>query len=253
MPSKYKFGACYVHQKPYVMFGNGFKFRCELGDLLVLVKKKVNGVAAFNSALFQLKKTVHKKDRYSVPICGGEDKQLTLYTKWGRLKIDLKSERGTFYDITPHVVSQGGSYMFIRPDRIPTFVVSVPKREMRTTYIPSLGSYLFDMVEWRCGRSIASKEDLDNRGADGWSRLIWRVIDLLENACCSCKRYGNVTRDNGCGSLAFLRGCHEIESIGESENGNSDPDGSFGVLFIECLDGFYERESQNPRDGKEQQ
>ena len=234
-PPKYRFGSCYVHQKPYVKFGTGFKLRCELGDLLVLVKRTINGNVAFNSALFQLK-NAKRKDIFRISGSGGECKQLTLYTKWGNLKIDLKTEQGTIYDIMPHAVSQGGSYMFIRSDRVPAFVVAVPDHEMRTTHIPSLGSYLFDMAEWRCGRSITPKEDVDNRCADNWSRLIWRVIDLLEGVCCSSKEYGNVTRDNGCGSLAFLTGCHEIESIGESENGDSNSDGGFGVLYIEVID-----------------
>ena len=233
---KFRIGSCYVHQKPYVKFGSEFKLRCELGDLLVIVKRTINGVAAFNSALFQLKK-IEGKDMFRVPVSGGEDKQLTLYTKWGRLKIDLKSEQGTVYDIMPHAVLQGGSYMFIRPDQTPKFVVAVPNREMRALP-PSLGVYLSNMVEWRCGRTISPKDDIKQKCADDWSRLIWKVIDLLQGVVSKCKGYGNgtVTRDNGCASLAFLRGCHEIESIGELENGDSDPVGSFGVLYIEEIE-----------------
>ena len=246
LPPKYRFGSCYVHQKPYVKFGPGFKLRCELSDLLVLVKKTINGVTAFNSALLQLKKTSDKK--YHVSRSGGENTQFTLYTRWGKLKIDLKSESLTEYDVTPHAVLQGGSYMFIRCDRQhPKFVVAAPNRDMETTVSPSfgyysypvsLGHYLSRMAEWLCGRSIAHKNDINNGCADDWSRLIWRVIEILENVISSCKGYGRVTRDNGCGSLAFLTGYHEIDSLGESENVDSNDDSDlkgFGALYIEEL------------------
>ena len=246
LPIKYRFGSCYVHQKPYVKFGPNFGLRRELGDLLVLAKRTINGNVALNSALFQLKKTTDKK--FHIPKSGGEDEQLTLYTKWGKLKIDLKSENTTIYDVTPHAVSQGGSYMFVRQDRQrPKFIVAVPNREMETTALPlvgcyrypqSLGIYLSGMVEWYCGRSVALKDDVLQGEADDWSRLIWKVIDLIQDVVSKCSGYGNVTRDNGCGSLAFLSSnCLEIESLGESENENSDSDADagFGVLYIEEL------------------
>lgn len=233
---KYRFSSCYIHQKPYVKFGTDFDFRCELGDLLVLVKKTINGTASYNSALFQLKKT--SSDKFIVHGNEGENPQLTLYTKWGLLKIDLTTEATTRYDITPHAVSQGASYMFIRSHRIPKFVVAVPDHEMITLNLPSLGCYLSDMIEWRCGRVLSPPSDVNQRNADDWSRLIWRVIDLLKNAICSCKGYGAITRDNGCGSLAFMTGYHEIDSLDESEgviaSDESDLMG-FGILYIEEL------------------
>ena len=249
LPPKYRFGSCYVHQKPYVRFGSGFNLRCELGDLLVLVKKTVNGVATFNSALFQLKNIIDKNAKiFQVHPNSSEDKQLTLYTRWGKLKIDLKSEGTTEYDVTPHAVSQGGSYMFIRRDRQKSkFVVEVPDRNMKIVVPPSfgyyshpisLGRYLSRMAECLCGRSIAPKRDITNGCADDWSRLIWRVVELLEGAVSNCKGYGNVRRNNECSGLAFLTGCHEIESLGESEyvmtNDESDLRG-FGILYIEEL------------------
>ncbi len=250
IPPMYRFGSCYVHQKPYVRFGSGFKSRCELGDLLVLVKKTINGVAAFNSALFQLKNIKDTKAKiFQVRPNSSEDKQLTLYTRWGELKIDLKSENTTEYDVTPHSVSQGGLYMFVRSNRQhPKFVVAVPDRNMETTVPPSFGyysypvsfgHYLSRMVKWQCGRAIASKNDTKNGCADDWSRLIWRVIELLENAVSNCNGYGEVKRDNECGSFAFLTVCHEIDSIGESGNVDlsNDPDfKGFGILYIEELD-----------------
>lgn len=257
---KYRFGSCYVHQKPYVKFGPHFGLRRELGDLLVLAKRTINGTDALNSAVFQLKRTHGKK--YSIPKCGGEDEQLTLYTKWGKLKIDLKSENTTVYDVTPHAVSQGGSYMFVREDRqCPKFVVAVPDREMETTALPpfgcyqypqSLGVYLAGMVEWHCGRTIASRNDIKKGCADDWSKLMWRVIDLLENVSCSCQGHGVVKRDNGCKDLAFLMGYPEIDSLGESENMKSDSETTsapnetgFGVLYIEEL---YDSEHGSERE-----
>ena len=252
MPPKYRFGSCYVHQKPYVKFDTGFTSCCELGDLLVLVKRTIDGTAAFNSALFQLKKTSNKS-QYCVPQKGGDNKQLTLYTKWGELKIDLKSKPQSTerYDITPHAVSQGGSYMFIRLDKpSPKFVVAVPDRKMRISP-PSLGVYLYNMTGWRSGRTIAPQGDVCNGCADDWSRLIWSVIGLLQNeTSCSCKGYGNVTRDNGCGLLSFLTDYSEIYSIGESENRDSETDDGFGVFYIDVLD-VPDDKTRNSRNGKE--
>ena len=250
LPPKYRFGSCYVHQKPYVKFGPGFRLRCELGDLLVLVKKTINGVAAFNSALFQLKNIIDKKAKiFQVHPNSSEDKQLTLYTRWGKLKVDLKSESTTEYDVTPHTVSQGGSYVFIRRDGQKTrFVVAVPDRNLETMVPPSfgyysqpisLGRYLSRMAQWNCGRSIAPKNDVNTECTGEWSRLIWRVIELIKGAEPSCKGYGKVKRDNECGSLAFLTGCQEIDSIGESDNVDLCDDPAlkgFGVFYIEELD-----------------
>ena len=237
---RYRFGSCYVHQKPYVRFGQDFKTRCELGDLLVLMKRTIDCVPVFNSALFQLKRLSGKKFRVSRK--GGENTQFSLYTKWGKLKIGMKSESDMVYDIMPHAVSQGASYMFIREER-PQFVVAVPNREMEIAPVQSLGCYLSEMLKWRSGRTIASWDDTRQNCADDWSKLIWKVIDLIKDASCSCKGYGRVTRDNGCGDLAFLMNYLEIDSIGESENMNSDAEMTsdpnvtgFGVLCIEKLD-----------------
>ena len=108
------------------------------------------------------------------------------------------------------------------------------------------------MVDWHCGRTIASKNDIKKGCADDWSKLIWRVIDLLENVSCSCQGHGVVKRDNGCKDLAFLMGYPEINSLGESENMKSDAETTsapnetgFGVLYIEEL---YDSEHRSVRE-----
>ena len=65
------------------------------------------------------------------------------------------------------------------------------------------------------------------------------MIELIKGAEPSCKGYGKVKRDNECGSLAFLTGCQEIDSIGESDNVDLCDDPAlkgFGVFYIEELD-----------------
>jgi len=51
-----KFGGCFIHQSPYVNFkAKNRKRRCEVGDLLCLCKKTVDGKVRYNATLFQLK------------------------------------------------------------------------------------------------------------------------------------------------------------------------------------------------------
>ena len=207
------------------------------------MKKRNSGSFSYNSALFQLKQADNKIN-YVIKNNSNEDKQLSLYSNWGILKIDLKSDEQTVYDITPHTVSQGGMYMFIR-SKTPRLVVASPCRNMKVRP-PSLGVYLSNMAEWRCGRSIAGKIDVDGNRADDWSRLIWRVIELVQNAKCKCKGYGNgnVKRDNGCGAFSlisgeipFVKNYIEVVSLGEYEDKfETDQETGFGVLFIEQLE-----------------
>jgi len=52
--SNVSFGGCFIHKKPKVEFlGNK---RCELGDVLVLLRKKTRDDTRYNAALIQLKK-----------------------------------------------------------------------------------------------------------------------------------------------------------------------------------------------------
>lgn len=51
---KVKVGGCFVHQNPIVRFDSQPK-GCELGDLLVLCRKVVDGEQRHNAAQFQLK------------------------------------------------------------------------------------------------------------------------------------------------------------------------------------------------------
>ena len=53
-----RLGGSYIHQRPKVTFDyNGVPKTCELGDLLVLCRRIVDGESRYNAALMQLKMT----------------------------------------------------------------------------------------------------------------------------------------------------------------------------------------------------
>ena len=80
LPHNVKFGGGFIHQSPIVRFASIHKQSgCELGDLLIFVRKTTIDGERFNAALVQLKRS----ENSSVTITGdGDLKQLYLYEQW---------------------------------------------------------------------------------------------------------------------------------------------------------------------------
>lgn len=165
---KIKFGGCFIHQSPMVKFDSHHKHKfCELGDLLVLVRKQTKDGDRFNAAILQLKMSDKN------PAClkkDGDKKQLYLYEKWPEFEIVRSKKK---YDILPKAVHQGALYCMI-DKKTPWIYMAEPMIEM--SYANSLGMFLNNMIKWQAGRSIS--DDSYCAGTDEWSRLVWDLIRL---------------------------------------------------------------------------
>lgn len=169
-----KVGGAFIHQRPKVSFDiNGHPKTCELGDLLVLCRRKVDGEERYNAALMQLK-MAHSNNSLAIS-SRGESVQLYLYTKWPV----FRCANGINYDIQPKTVTLGAQYVFVNEDDYPVFTHNIPQEEMPNCDYYSLGRFLSDFVDWQNGRPIS---DATNKNADDWSKLIWDVIEYNANA-----------------------------------------------------------------------
>ena len=168
--SNVSFGGCFIHKKPKVEYmGNK---RCELGDVLVLLRKQTMDDTRYNAALIQLKKG--KRNSVKLP---KNDIQLYLYEHWPQFTL---SSTNLSYDIYPKTVSQGGMYGIIQEQPKPQIYISEPISRMAFPNEMSVARFIYDAINFQTGRTISNK---DNKDSDEWSRLIW---DLLEHAIGDC-------------------------------------------------------------------
>ena len=166
------FGGCFIHQSPMVTFHSPHNAkRCELGDLLVLIRKRTMDDIRYNAALVQLKKSnknpiVLKDD--------GDLKQLYLYEKW---PLFTMSSTHLQYDVFPKAVIQGALYCIIKrnPDML---YMADPMSMMEFSGEMTLGRFIRDVIHWQTGRAIS---DETHKDSDEWSRLIWDLIQNVKN------------------------------------------------------------------------
>lgn len=171
---KAKAGGTFIHQRPKVTFDmKGHSETCELGDLLVLCRRMVDGEERYNAALMQLK-MAHSNNNLAIS-SSGELVQLYLYTKWPV----FRCANGVNYDIQPKMVTLGAQYIFVNEDDYPLFTHHIPQERMLNRDYYSFGRFLSDFVDWQNGRPIL---DAANKDADEWSKLIWDVIEHNANA-----------------------------------------------------------------------
>lgn len=233
---KVKVGGCFVHQKPIVHFENQKK-GCELGDLLVLCRKVVDGEQRYNSALFQLKMAKSVVETPDNLI------QLKLYTEWPKFTIGPKFDSNKCYDIEPKAVTSGAQYMFVvNPynhsfyhDAL--FTHSIPEKNMPVDVSYSFGSFLWDFIHWQKGLPFAV-EDL--AATNAWSKLMWDVIARTNDVIFHRRNISNdgIPRQNGDFFQFFTtkynseqRGCY-LDYL-KTEKGGDVPNGGDPVIFDE--------------------
>lgn len=183
-----KFGGCFIHQSPYIKMNKvKGKNGCEVGDLLCVCKKTINGKKHLNAILFQLKKDRSKNRR----VKPDNSIQLRLYSDWPEFSFvqNILISGDNHFDIHPKTVSQGAQYMFI--NRYPyfdcrcysfgccysfpvVFTHSIPAPIMKNDPEFSFGSFLWSFIHWQNGRPISESVAT---AKDDWSRLIWELIE----------------------------------------------------------------------------
>ena len=236
-----KFGGCFIHQSPYVNFkAKNRKRRCEVGDLLCLCKKTVDGKVRYNATLFQLKKDKIESGKVKLD----NIRQRLLYTEWPVLSFDhSRANAGdNQYDIQPKAVTPGAQYMFINKYPYPcsnyydcrarcyvpvVFTHSIPSSVMENTPERSFGSFLWDFINWQNGRPISEP---DANPKDEWSRLIWELVARTTN-----KVY-NINKSNPKWQICNLRSNGDFFAFMTKM-----ADGAYGdFLYAEWLKKEYE-------------
>ena len=170
-PDNIKAGSCFVHQSPLARFDSAHKNKsCELGDLLVLVRKTTADDIRYNASFVQMKRS---SDNPPLRITqNGDLKQLFLYERWPCFTI---KQFGKQYNIFPKTVSQGAWYCIIQENRSVSvqFYMSEPMSSLDYSSSHTFGRFIVNLVEWKTGRSIS---DLFSKDSDEWSRLVWDVV-----------------------------------------------------------------------------
>ena len=235
-----KFGGCFIHQSPIVQFDSPHNQRgCELGDLLVLLRKRTKDDVRYNAALIQLKisdispATLHGE---------GDLKQLYLYEKWPVFTIISTGER---YDLFPKTVTQGALYSIVQRKSVPQFFMAEPESCMAFSGDMTFGRFIQNAINWQAGRTVA---DESSKPLDEWSRLIWDLIKQSAHKVFNRKNIGwnNCPRLSDC----FLNYMTEDNSIkiptnGENEIGDGEGTG-ISTLIID-IDEIEPRERNKER------
>jgi len=200
----------FCHQTPKVTHPLASK-SCELGDVLfVHIHTQLSGNVRRNALLYQAKKS--SKQPYKVPKSEGH--QLALYTDWPQFT--YKSPRtlaGTKRNVTPNVPHTGAQYMLI-DDRPPSDLQSGLLCFPGTYPIGSCmaGEYLhdhnplaeeiFDFFRLRSGKAFEGQKP--NPPTDGWSQMIWDLIDVGLNKAFNRKNSGRTSSPRRGGGPFYL-------------------------------------------------
>lgn len=146
--TKWKIGACFTHQRPYVAFtySKGGVKRCELADLLLVCHKKIDGRDLYNAALMQLKMSGRLEAHHSIRK-ESELVQLELYEYWPEFSFKLNPR--VRYNVLPKCASSCAQYMFVNRHSEPLFTHAIPSTTMRNDPDYSLGRYLVAFTHWQ--------------------------------------------------------------------------------------------------------
>lgn len=206
-PNNISLSVCSVfcHQTPQVYYSSMKGSSCELGDLLIVhLHKKSDGTFIRNALLYQAKLTA--KQPYRVKT--GEQDQLDLYRKWPKFKyVKSGSLTNIERDIQPKMPHTGAQYMLIDdtpPSNPKSGLLGFPNTYSIGCAMPD--DYIFDHSDLcndflnflllRSGRRFFDKNDPDK---DGWSDMVWDLLQSSLNKAFNRKRSGriNVPRISG--------------------------------------------------------
>lgn len=223
-----KYGGCFIHQKPKISFTSkkdSKLYSCELGDLLVICRKTVDGKERYNAALLQFKRANSKSLTISA---NSELIQLEVYTSWPIFYI--KNVLGKF-DVHPKTVNLGAQYSLIYESagQYRSMYVHIPQTSMSFSSDLTLGRFINDIMDWQEGRTICDESKKNN---EEWSRLIWTLIDFSKNAVFNRRGVGLENRPRTLGEFFNLIVAEDLvptnveDEVLDEENGIS-------VLFID--------------------
>lgn len=223
-----RFGGCFIHQKPKISFRSSIdknKHSCELGDLLVVCRKTVEGKERYNAALLQFKRDSTKLLQITKP---SELIQLEVYTSWPVFSV--ANVPGDF-DVQPKTVNLGAQYSLIYETAVQyrSMYVHIPQTLMPFSSDLTLGRFINDLIEWQEGRTINEESKMNE---EEWSRLIWTLINASKAAVFNRRRIGNIDAPRTSGDFFdFMR--EEGFIVLEPMNGEENVANAISLLLID--------------------
>lgn len=223
-----KYGGCFIHQRPKISFTSkidGKQHSCELGDLLVICRKTVDGEERYNAALLQFKRANSKSLKISNP---SELFQLEVYTSWP--KFSIKSAPGQF-DIQPKTVNLGAQYSLIYESagQYHSMYAHIPQSSMAFSSDLTLGRFINDLMDWQDGRTINEES---SKNDEEWSKLIWTMVDISKAAIFNRMKIGhkNCPRTEG-EFFDFM--CDAGSIMLNPKNGEENAENGISLLIID--------------------
>lgn len=223
-----KYGGCFIHQKPKISFTSnidGKQHSCELGDLLVICRKIVDGNERYNVALLQFKRANSKALTISAT---PERVQLEVYTSWPIFS--LANVRGHF-DVQPKTVNLGAQYSLIYESsgQYRSMYAHIPQTTMFFSSDLTLGRFINDLMDWQDGRTINEESKKDD---EEWSRLIWSLVNISKAAIFNRRNIEQENRPRTAGEF-FEFMCNADSAIPVSENVEENAENGISLLFID--------------------
>lgn len=173
----------FCHQRPIVKY-NGAVKSCELGDLMfVHIHTNIAKTVRRNALLYQAKKS----SKHPYVIQSNEQHQLTLYTDWPMITyVSPKPLAGKTRDVEPKMPHSGAQYMLIddRPPDDPrsglqwlpnTYPIGSCMADKYLHNHNHLAAELLDFMRFHSGKAFEEKTSM--KPTDGWSHLVWDLID----------------------------------------------------------------------------
>lgn len=207
----------YCHQSPKVKFNNMHKTSCEIGDILLCHSHKDRrGQIRRNSLLLQAKMT--SPQPYHIP--NREQDQLDLYSHWPEFNYisgPLKNEKR---NVTPHTIHRGAQYLLI-DEKSPddpfsslmglkgTYPITVSMPDSFLLHHARFEKELIDFLLCLSGRTIIERND--SRRENGWSQMIWDLLQLSIGRTFRRNRSGYEKAPRISGDLRMFDGIYTIK------------------------------------------
>lgn len=236
-----RFGGCYIHQSPKASFTMHYKnsknknsVSCEIGDMLLILRKRTIDGTRYNAALFQLKKM--DKTSPSISITGKATIQLYLYESWPMFTLFSKR---IVYDVYPKTVTQGALYGVIKESPAFQFYVTEPMSQMTFSSDMTFARFIRDAINWQTGRSISIYSDNKKNQPDVWSKLIWDLLHHSAKKVFNRRKIKYTDCDRLSNKFFSLMLKEQVIDLGvPTDNDNLDEDDDYGIsiLFIDIGD-----------------
>ena len=193
--SKFTVASIFCHQSPKVDFSSSKK--PEIGDILFVYcdYDYYSNSILYNSLLLQAKMSLKSNITEVGP-------QFELYSKWPTFKFYTpKILKGRNVNVQPKTLNTGGKYLLINNTGSCSSIYKTAPPINPITGTKSLSNDLADLYTFSSGRTFGDKS---RKYSDGWTKLIWELIETSLITNYKRTRLGHVNRPRIVSGMAFM-------------------------------------------------